>query len=92
MRELQKMPEGVEIKPKITKGGKGAKKRKADGSVRPLCSNNFHKLMIRTTTRLALEDRVIVMGKRSRRSVHLVKKPRHESKWNRKKSRVRSER
>jgi hypothetical protein len=27
------MPEGVEIKAKITKGGKGAKKRKADGSV-----------------------------------------------------------
>lgn len=33
MRELQKMPEGVEIKAKVTKGGKGAKKRKADGSV-----------------------------------------------------------
>jgi formamidopyrimidine-DNA glycosylase len=32
VRELQKMPEGVEIKPKITKGGKGAKKRKG-GSV-----------------------------------------------------------
>jgi hypothetical protein len=33
VRELQKMPEGVEIKPKILKGGKGAKKRKADASV-----------------------------------------------------------
>jgi formamidopyrimidine-DNA glycosylase len=33
VRELQKMPEGVEIKPKISKGGKGAKKRKADASV-----------------------------------------------------------
>jgi formamidopyrimidine-DNA glycosylase len=37
VRELQKMPEGVEIKPKITKGGKGAsaKKPKGSGSVRP---------------------------------------------------------
>jgi hypothetical protein len=36
VRELQTMPEGVEIKAKITKGGKGAKKRKAGGSVRSL--------------------------------------------------------
>lgn len=34
--ELQKMPEGVEIKPKVSKGGKGSQKRKAkdDDSVR----------------------------------------------------------
>lgn len=36
------MPEGVEIKPKITKGGKGAKKRKGSESVSPsflLCAS-----------------------------------------------------
>lgn len=30
MKELQKMPEGVEIKPKIPKGGKGSRSKKAD--------------------------------------------------------------
>lgn len=30
--ELQKMPEGVDIKPKISKGGKGSQKRKAKDS------------------------------------------------------------
>lgn len=37
--ELQKMPEGVEIKPKISKGGKGSrsKKGKDSESVRHTC-------------------------------------------------------
>ena len=89
VRELQKMPEGVEIKAKITKGGKGAKKRKADGSVRfpsPRCKL---ELIYRMTTRPVQVDRVIVRRKRSRSSVHPVKRPLRESRSSKKKSKVR---
>ena len=89
MRELQKMPEGVEIKAKITKGGKGAKKRKADGSVRSSSPRCERELIRRTTIRLVQADRVIVRRKRSRSSVHPVKRPLRESRSSKKKSKVR---
>ena len=92
VRELQKMPEGVEIKAKISKGGKGAKKRKADGSVRFPWPRYKQELIRRTTIRPVQADRVIVKKKRSRSSVHLVKRPLRESKSSRKRSRVRSRR
>jgi hypothetical protein len=94
VRELQKMPEGVEIKAKITKGGKGAKKRKADGSVGSPYKRPEQDLISRMTIRLVQADKAIVRRrkKRSRRSAHLVRKPLHESRSSRKRSRVRSRR
>jgi len=32
VKEVQKMPEGVEIKPKVTKGGKGSRSKKEKGN------------------------------------------------------------
>jgi len=92
VRELQKMPEGVEIKAKITKGGKGAKKRKADGSVGSHDRRPEQDLTYRTTIRLVRVVRAIVRRKRSRRSAHLVRKLLRESRASRKRSRVRSKR
>jgi len=69
------MPEGVEIKAKITKGGKGAKKRKAGGSVSCFCARQEKELIYRMTTRLVLVDRVTVRRKRSPRLVRLVRRP-----------------
>jgi len=89
VRELQKMPEGVEIKAKVTKGGKGAKKRKADGSVGSPYRRPEQDLISRMTIRPVQVDRVIVMRKRSRKSVRLVKRPLRESRSRRKRSRVR---
>jgi hypothetical protein len=92
VRELQKMPEGVEIKAKITKGGKGAKKRKADGSVGSHYRRPEQDLISRMTIRLVQVVRAIVRRKISRRSAHLVRKPLRESRAYRKRSRVRSKR
>jgi hypothetical protein len=86
------MPEGVEIKAKITKGGKGAKKRKADGSVGSHYRRPEQDLISRMTIRLVQVVRAIVRRKISRRSAHLVRKPLRESRAYRKRSRVRSKR
>jgi hypothetical protein len=87
------MPEGVEIKAKITKGGKGAKKRKVDGSVGSPHRRPEQDLISRMTIRLVQVDRVIARRKRSRRSVHPGKKRLlRESRSSRKRSRVRSKR
>jgi hypothetical protein len=87
------MPEGVEIKAKITKGGKGAKKRKADDSVGSSYKRHEQDLISRMTIRLVQAHKAIVRRKRSRRSVHPGKKRLlRESRSSRKRSRVRSKR
>jgi hypothetical protein len=83
------MPEGVEIKAKITKGGKGAKKRKADGSVGYPYRRRKQDLMSRMTTRPVQADRAIVRRTRSPRSALLVRKRLRESRASRKRSRLR---
>jgi hypothetical protein len=38
VEEVQKMPEGIEIKPKITKGGKGSQSKKRKGGDDSVCT------------------------------------------------------